>query len=141
MANINAPVVETLTTQPIVNKSEYRGNAQIIADYIDNGTSGVNDGDTITFTDILPDNAVGISIHLKTAGVGASTTLTVSAGGTDLTAAIDTSSALDNTYLLSVAGSGRTDVAGSKIIGTVGGADWDDGANDLWYAITFVCDE
>ena len=143
MANIDTPVVVTLNNDPqrVVRKNAYRANPQLIPFFIDNGTAGVNDADTITFTAKLPANCSAVSVHLKTAGVGASTTLQFSAGGTNISAAIDTSGALDNTYLFTVAGEDTVDVSGTTIIGTVGGADWDDGANDLWGYITITTDE
>jgi hypothetical protein len=143
MANINTPVVTALTTESgqVVRKNEYRGNPQKIPFFLDNGTLGINNADTITFTTPLPQNCVAVSVHLKTAGVGASTTLTFSAGGTNISGAIATSSAIDNAYLFTLAGEDTVDVSGETIIATVGGADWDDGANDVWGYIEIITDE
>lgn len=143
MANINTPVVTALTTESgqVVRKNEYRGNPQKIPFFLDNGTSAINNADTITFTTPLPANCVAVDVHIKTAGVGASTTLTFSAGGTDISGAIATSTAVDNGYLFTLAGEDTVDVSGETIIGTVGGADWDDGANDVWGYITIITDE
>lgn len=143
MAEIKTPVVTTLTATPqrFVRKNEYRGNPQKIPLFIDNGTAGVNNGDTITCSTALPANCVAVGVHLKTAGVGASTTLTFSAGGTNISGAIATSSAIDSFYLFTAAGEDTVDVSGLSLIATVGGADWDDGANDLWGYIEIITDE
>jgi hypothetical protein len=143
MANINNPILDTLATDgAVVFKNEYRGNAQVIPFFIDNGTSLINSGDTITFTATLPPDAVGGKVHLKTAGVGAGSTLQFSAGGTNITAAIDIGTgAVDATYLFTVAGAATVDLGGLVIIGTVAAADWDDGANDLWGQIEIVTNQ
>ena len=144
MAEIKTSVVTTLDSDPqrVVRKSDYRGNPQWIPFFLDNGTSGINSADTIVFTKPLPANCKAVSVHIKTAGVGASTTLTFSAGGTDISGAIDTgTAAIDNTYLFTLAGEDTVDVSGLSIIGTVGGADWDDGANDVWGYLLIVTDE
>lgn len=144
MANVNTPVVTTLQNDPqrVVRKSDYRGNPQWISFFVDNGTSLLNDTDTITFTQNLPANCKAVGAHIKTAGVGAGTTLTFSAGGTDISGAIDTgTAAIDDFYLFTAAGEDSVDVSGLTIIGTVGGADWDDGANDVWGYLLIVTDE
>jgi hypothetical protein len=143
MANINTPVVTALTTESgqVVRKNEYRGNPQKIPFFLDNGTSGINSTDTITFTTPLPQNCVAVSVHLKTAGVGNSSALTFSAGGTNISGAIAIGSAVDSTYLFTLAGEDTVDVSGETIIATVSVGDWDDGANDLWGYIEIITDE
>jgi hypothetical protein len=68
--------------------------------------------------------------------------LQFSAGGTNITAAIDIGTgAVDATYLFTVAGAATVDLGGLVIIGTVAAADWDDGANDLWGQIEIVTNQ
>jgi hypothetical protein len=144
MANYNSTAVAALAAEDgaIVNKIEYRGNPQKIPFFFDNGTTGVNSGDTLTLTAKLPPDTVAVSVHYKTAGVGTGSTLQLSAGGTNITAAIDIgTAAVDETYLCFVAGEDTVDVGGEQIIATIGGADWDDGANDLWGYLEIVTNQ
>jgi hypothetical protein len=143
MANKNTTAVTALLAEDgaVVNKIDYRGNPQKIPFFFDNGTSLVNSGDTLTLTATLPPDTIAVSAHLKTAGLGASTTLTFSAGGTNISSAIATSSAIDNAYLFTAAGEDVVNVGGETIIATVGGADWDDGANDLWGYLEIVTNQ
>ena len=143
MANHNTTAVTALQAESgaIVDKNEYRGNPQKIPFFFDNGTTLANSGDTLTLTATLPPDAVAVSAHLKTAGLGTSTTLTFSAGGTNISGAIATSSAIDSTYLFTAAGADTVDVGGKTIIATIGGADWNDGANDLWGYLEIVTNQ
>jgi hypothetical protein len=145
MANYNNPILDTLATDgEVVNKNEYRGNAQKIPFFIDNGVALLNSGDTITLTEVLPADTVAVSVHLKTTGVlvGSASTLTFSAGGVDISDAIDIgaadSAAIDKAYLLELPGEAIAEIGANSIIATVGTADWDNGANDLWGYIEIV---
>ena len=132
MANINSPAVTALATQgAYVDKNQYMGRTLRIPFFIDNGVSLINSGDTITFTANLPTKCKALGVHIKTAGVGNSSALTFSAGGTALNAAPVVGGALDAFYTFTVAGSDFPDVSGKTIIGTVSVGAWDDGANDL----------
>ena len=143
MANINTPAVTALGSNnpPIVDQNEYMGNPKLIPFWIDNGVSLINNADTITLTKPLPPGTKAIGIYLKSAGVGNSSTLTISDGTTNLTAALAVGSAIDAFYHFSVAGATTFDASGKTLIGTVGTADWDDGANDLWGYILVVTNQ
>ena len=139
MAEIKTPAVTALTAEDgaVVNPNEYLANPTIIPFELDNGELGVNNADTITFSEPLPDGTTGLSITIKTAGVGNSSTLTLSAGGTNLTGALAVGGALDATYTFI----NLPDLSGLKIIGTVGTGDWDDGANDVYGYITLITNQ
>lgn len=145
MATINNAIVATIdaASPPVVAKSEYRGNVQEIPIFIDASVALVNSGDVITFTKALPDNCNAVALHLGhdgTDGVAASSTLAITAGGTVLTptATIPTSTDTNSTFI--EYNLKNSDVSGLVIIGTVGGADWDD-TKDMYGYITIVTDE
>jgi len=141
MANINSPAVTALASAPVVAKNTYRGNVQAIPFRIDNGESLINNGDTITFTKALPAGCKALGVSLFSAGVASGATLTFSAGSTTISTALAIGSAINGFFHFYEAGSDSVACAGETIIGTVGGANWDDGANDLWGAIYIITEE
>ena len=140
MAAINSAVMAALASS-IQRKSAYRGNVQAISIYTDNGTSLINDADVITFTDVLPPNTKVLGVHVKSAGVASSSTLTFKVGTTAVTAALAVGSAIDAFYAFTEAGVDGVDGSGKQVTGLVDGADWDDGANDLFGFLLIVTDE
>ena len=139
MANYNITILDSLEEQgDLVEKIDYLGYTRSIPFFIDNGTAGLNSGDTITFSKRLPNRTTAVKVHLKTAGVGASTTLTFKRGTTAISGAIATSTAIDAAYLFTEAGEQYCDASDEVLTATVGGADWDDGANDVWGVIELL---
>ena len=142
MAEIKNAIVASIDTS-IQNKNAYRGNVQYISIFVDASEKLVNSGDVLVLTAPLPANCRAVELalnHAGTNGVGASTTLAITAGGTILTptATIPTSADTDSTlitYSLK-----NSDVSGLTIIGTVGGADWSDTV-DMHGHIKIVTDE
>ena len=143
MANINSPAVTAIGSNnpPIVDQNVYMGNPKLIPFWIDNGVSLINNADTITFTKPLPPGTKAIGVYVKSAGVGSGSTLTFKIGSTSVTAALAIGSAIDAFYHFTTAGATTLDASGSVITGTVGTADWDDGANDLWGYILVVTNQ
>ena len=143
MATIKNAIVTTIDSQPVVRKVDYRGNLQNIPIFIDASAALVNNADVLTLTSVLPANCKALSIslnHDSSDGVGASTTLAITAGGTVLTPAATIPTSADTNSTLIAYSLKNTDVSGLTIIGTVGGADWDDDT-DLIGFITIVTDE
>lgn len=141
MASVNSAVAAKLAAQVVVRKNEYRGNPQFIDIFTDNGASLVNNADVITFTGKLPANCKVLGVHVKSAGVGNSATLTFKVGTTTVSAALAIGSAIDAFYAFGTAGAGWVDGSGLVVTGTVGTGAWDDGANDLFGHIVIVTDE
>jgi len=142
MAAINSAIVTSLATG-IQRKSAYRGNVQYIPIFIDASAALVNNADVITFTEVLPPNTRAIEISLNhdgTNGVAASTTLAITAGGTVLTPLATIPTSADTNSTMITYSLKNSDVGGSAIIGTVGGADWADTV-DLYGHILIVTDE
>jgi hypothetical protein len=141
--NVNTDIVATMAARnpAIADKNEYLGSVKRIPFFIKSSVALVNQTDTITFTDILPNGAKASALFLATSaqnGVNASSTLAVTAGGTVLTVTSTIKTSLDgrdgigHLYPLK-----HTDVGGKKIIGTVAGADWDD-TTDLYGYVDIV---
>ena len=144
MANIKNAIVTTLDTAgvEVVRPSEYLGNVQRIPIYIDASAALVNNADVIYFTKPLPANSRALCIalnHDASDGVGASTTLAMTAGGTQLTVTSTIPTSADTNGTLLMYSLKNTDVSGLEIIGTVGGDDWDDDC-DLYGYIDIVSD-
>jgi hypothetical protein len=126
MATITNPVVSTLASQPVVRKSEYRGNVQWIPIEI---SEDVADGThSLVFTDVLPPNTELIAINLEHTAVGG-TTNTIDIGYTGDADAIidgeDVSGAGSVVYpgIAATAGAGApVAVGGKQIIGELKGA-------------------
>ena len=141
MANVNSAIVTALASG-IQRKNDYRGNVQVIPIFVDASEALVNNGDTITLTEVLPPNTTALAIALNhdgSNGLAASTTLTPKSGTTSLvTTAIATST--DTNSQLLVHSLKNTDVGGTAIIATVGGADWSDTV-DLYGFILVATDE
>ena len=140
MATIKNDIVTTIDAgnPPIVDPELYGGTLKAYPIFIDASEALVNDTDVITLTNKLPPKtrALGIALnHDGANGVAASTTLAVSAGGTQLTvtATIPTSADTNGTMLwYSLKNS---DVSGESIIATVGGADWADTVDLYGYIV------
>lgn len=144
MATIKNAIVTAIDAAlpPIADKADYLGEERQIPIFIDASVALVNNADVIQFTKPLPPNTRAVAIalnHNGANGVGASTTLAITAGGTVLTptATIPTSADTDSAML--VYSLKNTDVSGLTIIGTVGGADWADTV-DMYGYITIVSD-
>lgn len=140
MATIKNAIVTTIDAgnPPIAEPEEYLGTLKTIPIFIDASAALVNDTDVLTLTKALPPKtrALGIALnHDGANGVAASTTLALTAGGTQLTVTATIPTSADTNGTLLWYSLKNTDVSGLEIIGTVGGADWADTVDLYGYIV------
>lgn len=144
MATIKTAIVTAIDAAlpPIADKKDYLGEVRQIPIFVDASTALVNNADVITLTKPLPPNTRAISIALNhdgAAGLAASTTLAITAGGTVLTPTATIPTSTDTNSAFIVYSLKNSDVSGKTIIATVGGDDWADTV-DLYGYIMLVSD-
>ena len=129
MATITNAVVTLLETQTLVRKSEYRGNLQ----WIPIDLTGLTIGDTVIFTDILPDNTKAVSLAIRPLSTNTGGTLDIGYTGDADAIRVDVDVAAETVIILD-----NTDVSGLQLIGTVETAV---PASGFAGYLTYVCDE
>lgn len=140
MATIKNDIVTTMdaANPSIVEPELYMGTLKAIPIFIDASEALVNNADVIRFTNALPPKtrALGIALnHDSSDGVGASTTLALTAGSTVLTVTATIPTSADTNGTLLWYSLKNTDVSGLPILGTVGGDDWDDDTDLYGYIV------
>lgn len=144
MATVKSDIVTAIdaANPAIINTGKYLGKVLRIPFFIDASEALVNSGDVITLTKKLPEGAYGSAIalcHDGTNGLAASTTAAIKSGSTVLTTSATVATSTDTNGAFNVYSLKHTDVGGTVITLTVGGADWSDTV-DLYGYIDVVMD-
>jgi hypothetical protein len=110
MPTINNAIVDTLRSQPVVRKSEYRGNTQ----WIPVDLTGLTENDILVFTEVLPPNTKAVELTIRPLSINAGGLMSIGYTGdvTGIREEIDVSS--ETSILLN-----NTDVSSKQILGEV----------------------
>lgn len=144
MATAKSDIVTAIdaANPAIINSGKYLGKVLRIPFFLDASALLLNNGDVVSLTKALPGgcyaSAIGICTD-GTNGVAASSTAAIKSGTTVLTTSATVTTATDTNGAFNVYALKHTDVSGTVITLTVGGADWSDTV-DMYGYIDVVMD-